>query len=155
MFQAMEPQHDPRVYVQDPSGDARAISPEGLLSNAILSTDGTRVAVVVNGKGYLLSTTGGSPQPLSYIGTGDYPLTWTTDDKSILVSTTDESGEIAAHVSRVDLATGTRTPWRTLFPTDAAGVVAIPRIGVTPDLRAYAYCYTRVVSELYLVSGVR
>jgi serine/threonine protein kinase len=155
MFEAMEPQHDPRVYVQDLSGDPRVISPEGLLSNAILSTDGTRVAVVVNGKGYLLSTTGGSPQPLSSIGAGDYPLTWTTDDKSLLVSTGDESGEIAAHVSRVDLATGARTPWRTLFPTDAAGIVAIPRISVTPDLRAYAYCYTRVVSELYLVSGVK
>ena len=73
------------------------------------------------------------------------------DGRSILFS----SGDVAAEVSRVDLTSGARSPWKTLIPSDRAGIMNIPRICISPDARSYAYSYNRVLSELYVVDGVK
>ena len=36
-----------------------------------------------------------------------------------------------------------------------AGVVGINTVAVTPDGRAYAYSFARLLSDLYVVSGLR
>ena len=57
-------------------------------------------------------------------------------------------------VYRLELATGRKELWRTLMPADAAGVSSlIP--GPTPDGSSYQYSYTRTLSDLYLVEGVK
>jgi hypothetical protein len=151
IFGAIEPKHDPRIYIQELSGEPRPMSPEGLFSGAIVSPDGSRVATVIGGKGYLLPTTGGTPQPVPGFEPGDTPITWSADGRSILFS----SGDVAADVSRVDLATGARSPWKTLIPSDRAGIMNIPKICISPDARSYAYSYNRLLSELYVVDGVK
>lgn len=50
---------------------------------------------------------------------------------------------------------GARTPWKMLAPSDRAGLLAVNSIHISPDGKAYAYSYTRVLSELYLVDGIR
>jgi hypothetical protein len=41
------------------------------------------------------------------------------------------------------------------MPQDPAGVTEIIQIVYTPDLRAWAYTYRRILSDLYLVKGLR
>ena len=58
---------------------------------------------------------------------------------------------LAAELSRIDLRTGARTPWRTLRPADPAGLIAIGSIAIAADGQSYAYSYRRVTSsDLYL-----
>jgi Tol biopolymer transport system component len=149
---AMEAQHDPRIYVQDLSGDPRAISPEGLISGALVSPDGGHIAAVISGKAYLLSTSGGNPQPLMGVAAADVPLGWSADGRFVFVRTGED---IAANVSRVEVANGTRTPWKTLIPSDPAGITGVRNVRIRADGRSYAYSYNRLLSELYLVDGLR
>jgi hypothetical protein len=41
------------------------------------------------------------------------------------------------------------------MPADAAGVTNLGRICITSDLSGYAYAYTRVISDLYVVDGLK
>jgi len=44
---------------------------------------------------------------------------------------------------------------KTLIPPDADGVYSIIDVQVTPSGHAYAYTYTRLLSQLYLVRGLK
>ena len=62
--------------------------------------------------------------------------------------------ELPAKVFRFDIATGRKELWRTLMPADAAGIYSLdvlPRRGGD----AYVYSFNRILSDLYLVEGVR
>jgi hypothetical protein len=64
-------------------------------------------------------------------------------------------GQVPARIHRIDLASGRRELWRTIAPADAAGVFSITSFVLTPDGRSYAYSFSRVLSDLYVVDGVR
>jgi eukaryotic-like serine/threonine-protein kinase len=151
VFAAMEAKHEPRIYLQELSGDPRPISPEGVISGMVLSPDGRRLAAVINNKSYLITIGGDGSQTLTSLTADDVPLTWSADGQSIYVRTGDR---IAAEISQVNLITGTRTPWKTLIPSDPAGVTSVRNLHISPDGRSYAYSYTRTLSELLLVSGL-
>jgi hypothetical protein len=51
------------------------------------------------------------------------------------------SGTLPSTVERVDIATGKRTPWRTLAPADLAGVHGISQVVMTRDARVCLYSY--------------
>ena len=55
----------------------------------------------------------------------------------------------------MDLSLGRRELWKEITPPDAAGVVAIPRVLMTPDGKSYVYNYRRKLSELYLAEGLK
>jgi hypothetical protein len=57
-------------------------------------------------------------------------------------------------VFRLDIETGRRELWRTLVPPDAAGVYSIIEFRITPSGHAYFYSYARLLSQLFLVSGL-
>ena len=66
------------------------------------------------------------------------------------------SSEIPVRVSRIDVETGQRTPWKEVQPSDRAGLIAINTLRFTADGTGYAYGYVRGVSDdLYLVEGLR
>ena len=46
-------------------------------------------------------------------------------------------------------------PWRELLPGDPGGIRSISPVLPTPDGSAYVYGYTRVLSTLYLVKGLK
>jgi hypothetical protein len=60
-----------------------------------------------------------------------------------------------ARVFRLDLGTGRRELWKQIMPADRTGVIDIRGILPTPDGRAYAYSYLRILSELYVVEGLK
>jgi hypothetical protein len=60
-----------------------------------------------------------------------------------------------AQVYRLELATGQGKLWKQLMPTDPAGVNIISPILVTPDGKSYVYGLRRILSDLYLVEGLK
>jgi len=58
-------------------------------------------------------------------------------------------------ITRIDLATGKRTVWKQIVPADAAGVDAIGGVRITPDAKSYVFSFPRVLSDLYVVEGLK
>jgi hypothetical protein len=58
-------------------------------------------------------------------------------------------------VSLVDIESGKRKTWKQIVPADAAGVDNIGNFLLTPDMKSYVYSYSRALSDLYLVEGLK
>ncbi len=127
------------------------ISPGGEITGLVLSPEGATVATLIDRKAYLVKLTGGTPQPLSWAGYNEIPIAWSTDGASLFMANRDPSQGI----DRVVIATGARTPWKTLVPSDGAGVTSVLAVRVLDDGRVYAYSYQRVLSQLFVMSGLR
>jgi eukaryotic-like serine/threonine-protein kinase len=144
-----------RLWVQNVDSDkATAISPEGIRATQwIISPDGKMVAAVQSDrKGYLLSVDGGEPRAINGFPEGSIPVGWTSDGQSIWIY---NPGELPSRVERLNLSTGHRDSWKTLMPSDAAGVMSVGPILITPDGKSYVYEYLRTLSDLYLVEGIK
>jgi hypothetical protein len=63
--------------------------------------------------------------------------------------------DLPAKVYRLNVETGQRTLWKQLMPPDPAGVELVGPILPTPDGKAYVYGYRRMLSDLYLVDGLK
>jgi hypothetical protein len=81
----------------------------------------------------------------------DVVLGWSGDDRGLLVYNRDS---LPARLARLDIETGERRLIHELSPADRSGVTGIPTLVTTPDARAYAYNYTRVLDELFLIEGL-
>lgn len=144
-----------RLYIQDfKGGKPRAITPEGVNAYALaISPDSELVAAVgPDQKGYLYPVGGGEARPIPGLATGEEPIEWTADGHSLYIY---RPGELPAKVYRLDLATGERTLWRQLMPSDPAGVERIGPIRITADGKTYVYGYHRNLADLYLVEGLK
>jgi hypothetical protein len=64
-------------------------------------------------------------------------------------------GEVPARVTRVEIETRKREAWKSLIPADPAGVERISNVLVTPDAKSYACCFTRLLSDLFVVDGLK
>jgi hypothetical protein len=67
-------------------------------------------------------------------------------------------GAIAAKsvsVSRVNVQTGKMEPWKTFGEATGSGVSSVAPPHLSSDGTAYAYLYVRVLSEAYVVSGLK
>jgi hypothetical protein len=82
----------------------------------------------------------------------DRPIAWSEDGRSLFVF---RRGEVPTYIHRVTIAGGERTRWKALAPPDVAGVYSIDQAAITRGGDAYCYSYLRVLSELYLVTGLR
>ena len=83
---------------------------------------------------------------------GEYPLRFSPDDKDVYLW---KRGDVPARVTRLDVATGKREIWKDLLPVDPAGVERISNVLIAPDARSYAYCYARLLSDLFVVEGLK
>ncbi len=142
-----------RCYVQDVAdGKPRPVTPEGT-SQGFVSPDGRQVLVKASGGALVIyPVDGGEPRPVAGATPEDQVIQWNADGRSLLVS---RSGEVPAHIERLDLATGKREPMRTLGPADLTGVLNIGPFAFSSDLKSYAYACRRTSSHLFLVEGAR
>ncbi len=62
---------------------------------------------------------------------------------------------LPARIVRLDLASGREEPLRDFVPADPTGIVDLMGVRVTRDARYYAYSYGRVLSDLYVVEGLK
>jgi Tol biopolymer transport system component len=155
LFSGKEPGHAARIYRQDSSeGKPVPISPEGIDPLVlVLSPDGQRVVGVgPDGKAYFYPVAGGEPLAIPGIELGEQPIQWSDDAKAIYFY---KPGDLPAKVYRLDLSTGHKTLWKELMPSDSAGVSRIGPILITPDGKSCFYGYHRILSDLYLVEGLK
>ena len=94
---------------------------------------------------------GGPPEEIPGIEAGDVPLQWSADGRALYVL--HGEWEPSARIIRLDLRTGRREPWKVLSAPDAAA--GVYTASITPDGRWYAYGIQEVLSDLYLVDGLR
>ncbi len=153
LFHGGPPGTSPRLWVQNiDGGSPRAISPENVGGTQITPDDTHVLGRTFNGAFFLYPADGAGP-PIAEpaLNSNDVPVRFLTDGTSVYVGT---FGRIPAELTRVDLTTGTRTIVSTAMPPDAAGLINVGPLLVTPDGKTIVYSYSRLLSDLYLVSGM-
>jgi len=153
LMEASEPGHAGRCYIQDlADGLPRPVTPEGT-GACIPSPDGERVlAKSVEGSWHLYPLAGGDVTPVRGIVRGETVSRFDPDGRSVVVF---EQVRMPARVTRVDLSKGRRTLIREIAPPELTGALSLLSY-VTDDAgRSYVYSYTKSLSQLFLVSGMR
>jgi eukaryotic-like serine/threonine-protein kinase len=142
-----------RFFIMDlDEGHPRPITPEGVMNYAWqqgLSPDGRFVA---GSNRWVYPVDGGDPRPVPGIEPWEALMCWSADSRALYVL---QREGLPARVHRVDIATGRRELWKDLMPADPAGIDGIEALKMTPDGRAYAYNFTRVLADLYRVEGLK
>ncbi|MFY9844725.1 MAG: protein kinase [Terriglobales bacterium] len=151
--------HGARDYLIDlASGDSKPITPEGV-TGVRLSPDGKTTAVHgPDGKRGIWTLEGGSFRAIPGLESGYNILGWTADGESLYVVPIRRGGTIAAKtakVSRVNIQTGKMEPWKTFGEETGAGVSSVSPPHLSSDGNAYAYLYIRVLSEAYVITGLK
>jgi DNA-binding winged helix-turn-helix (wHTH) protein len=142
----------PRVYVKPLAGGAaRPVTPEGvgLWTNA-LAPDGSAVVASCDGGLCVYPLDGAAPRRIPE-SEGMTPVGW----PGLGTVVARDATPVPARLFRFDLAGGRRTPWRELAPADRSGIKRLNSISIAGQGEAYAYSYTRQVSDLYSVTGLR
>ncbi len=155
-FAAREPGGRRRCWAQnivDGGQKPQPITSEEEIFACSISPDGKLVATFApDGKAALVPLDGGSPRPVSGLMPGDIPIQWTSDGRSWYLARFERA---TASIYRFELATGQRKLWKQITVPDRAGLERIGNVVVTPDGSSYAYTYIRVLSDLYLVEGLK
>lgn len=153
VFTGIEPGHKPRIYVQAiGTSSPRAISPEGV-RGAISTADGKFVFGFSDVVALYPVDGQGTPRPVRGIHPDDLIAAVLSDGHSVLVVSA--VSHVSLDVYRVNLDTGHRELFKKLGPTDPAGLFMSPSGRFTPDGKYYVYSYSRTLSELYAVDGLR
>jgi WD40 repeat protein len=156
----ISPEGQTRIYSVDLDGKSyRQIAPDGVdtfLGEMPISPDGKLIAAQGGPsnavKVQLFPAEGGPPRTVPGLESDDIVIRWAGDGRSLFVF---KRNRLPARVFKLDVETGRRTPWLDLAPPDPAGVMRIPIIVMTPDGRSYAYNFTRELSDLYRIRGLR
>jgi len=130
----------------------KPITPEGTTGTRASPDGHWLVAADKDGKTILFPLAGDAPRAVPGLGSDETVIAWRADSRALYVT---RVGEVPAKVSVLDIATGKREPWKDIQPVDAAGVTYVSPIIVAPDGKSYAYGYRRILSDLYLVDGLR
>jgi len=153
VFSANRIGHGVQCFVQDvDGGNPRPVTPEGVTFCEI-SPDGKLIAG--NGPGgrggSLYPVDGGQPRPIPGLE-ADERFVWTSNPRFLYVYRWKQS---PVKVYRMNILTGQRQLFTEITPPDVAGLHDIAFIHFSADGRAYVYSYTRLLSELYLVNGLK
>jgi len=137
------------------SGKAAPFGPEGaqwdLYSAPPVSPDG-RFVVLQDAGGTLRRwpLDGAAPLPIPGLAEGDRALTFSADGGALYVA----GPGVSTVIDRLELADGRRTHVRTIETPDPAGIrSAFPMI--TPDGKYWALSTSRLLSDLFVVEGLR
>jgi len=153
VFSANRPGHAVQCFVQNlDGGKPRPVTPEGV-TFCLISSDGKLIAGngLAGGGGWLYPVEGGQPHPIPGLQAGE-SFAWTSDPRWLYVY---QWNQAPAKVYRLNVLTGQRQFFREMAPPDVAGLHGIANIHFSSDGRAYIYSYTRLLSELYLVKGLK
>ena len=157
LFAGSEKARRARLYVQDlADGAPRPVTPEGAgagFRGIVVSPDGRFATGPAPGSGFArYPVEGGSPLPIEGLAEGEFPVQWSADGRSLYVY---RLSDVPARVFLLDLSTGRRELWKELTPPDPAGTNVIYTVQIAPDGKAYAYTYGQILSDLYLVEGLK
>ena len=95
---------------------------------------------------------GGPARELATLGDGEAFAGWTADPARIYVAAWNGP---KARIDALDLATGRRAVVREITVDDPAGMLTVPDLYLSADAQSYIYGSVRILSTLYLVTGLR
>jgi eukaryotic-like serine/threonine-protein kinase len=150
----IEAGHGVRDYLIDLSnGNAKPITPEGT-AGVRLSPDGRSVAVLgPDGKWGIWPLDGSGLRPVPGLDSKYYVSDWSPDG-TWLYALSSQSREGAAKVYRVNVVTGKMDYWKTFGTNLPAGVASVGGPRFSSEGSSYAYVYSRVLSQAYVVKGL-
>jgi len=151
----VEPGHGVRDYLVDvSSGDSKPITPEGI-AGIVVSPDGRSLVVDgPDGNWAVWTLADATTHPIPGLDSRYYVRSWTPDGTALYVASSTDA-ETVSRVFRVDPVTGKMQYWKTFgegLPTGSIGAGA-PQF--SKDGTAYAYTYGQVLSEAYVVRGLK
>ena len=155
IFAGSEPGHAPRLWLQDlDGGKPKPIGPEGgVLFAVFISPDGKQViGQAADGKPALFPVDGGEPRIIPGHTADDRIVGFTGDGRSVYIQ---NIAGLPTVVSELDLVTGKRKVWKQFMPADAAGVDSLQNFIITQGGKSYVYSFTRTLSDLYMVEGLK
>jgi DNA-binding winged helix-turn-helix (wHTH) protein/Tol biopolymer transport system component len=151
LFSGNEAGRAVRCYVQNiDGGKPRPVTPEGV-SMCQVSPDGKLIAGVDASGMKLYPLDGGAPRSITGLQPGEF-FDWTSDPRFGYVY---ERKTAPVKIYRLNLQNGQRQLFKEIDPADETGLYDMSHLMMSADGRAYVYGYTRLLSELYLVSGVK
>jgi len=153
LFDGVEPGHAPRSWVQDGSdGKPQPITPEGVIAQGFSPDGKLLVAVDRERKFWVYPVEGGQPRALSGIESGEAPIRWSIDGKYLFVAAV---ATIPVRIYRTEISSGRRQFVSKVAPSDLAGLWGLLTVHITPDGKSYVYSDYRILSDLYVASGLR
>jgi WD40 repeat protein len=158
LFSGVEAGHGQRCYIQSIDGTGlRALTPEGTglptPEPGAQPPDGRSFSAIgPDHVSRIYSLEGGPPRPILGIEAGEMPLKWSEDGKTLYVANMDKQ---PVRVFRLDVATGARSLWKEIMPSDPTGVQNLYGLHLSPERGWYFYSCWRVLSDLYVVEGLK
>ncbi len=152
-----EPGHGTRLYLRDlENGKARLATPGDIrisFTGITVSPDGKSATAISSDETVsILSLESGQSRPIHGLAAGELPVQWSEDGRSLYVC---RPQGLPAKIFRLDLVTAERSLWKEIAPSDPAGVFGIEPIRLTRDGNSYVYSYRRLLTDLYLVEGLK
>jgi len=145
-----------RIWLLDlVTGKSRSLTPRGVkfeLGEHTVSPDGKMVGALVEGMIWLYPITEGQPIQVKSTLPVDRLIRYSADGRHLFARRWNID---KAEVLRIEVATGRAEIWKTIRPTDPAGITSVYCIQITRDEKSYFYNYTRILSDLYLMEGLR
>ena len=144
-----------RTYELSLAGGApKPVTPEGVVAvqaTSPMSPDGKWLVVAETGGARKLFPMDGGPLREFGLRGDDAIAGWLADSRAILVA----ARTLPVNVFRLDLATGQRTLVTTLAPGEMDGVITIGGGSFAPDGDHYVFGYPRLLSELFVIDGLK
>jgi len=139
-------------------GTVQPVCPEGTPDRVEIaaSPDGTKVLnAASDGNGWMVYAVDGAPaQQVKGIAQDEMPTGWGADSRSLYVRPR-RAGEVSTQVWIVDIASGRRSLWKEIRPSQPIDFRYDLHLHITPDGRAYAYNFSLRLSDLFLAQGLR
>src|ERR1700722_3891397 len=151
----IEAGHGARDYLIDAStGDSKAITPEGIVG-VHLSPDGRSTAVhQPDGKWGIWPLDGSGIRLIPGLDSNSAVSDWSPDGESLYAHSS-LARATSVKMYKVNIATGKMEPWKTFGAGIASGVEQVGPPHFSSDGTAYAYVYERILSEAFVVTGLK
>lgn len=153
LFSGKQDGHETQCFVQNINGGKpRAVTPEGV-TWCLPSPDGKWLAAedIAGKQGRLYPLDGGASREIPGLLPGEN-FAWTSDPKFIYAIQWDR---VPMKIYRLNIVTGQRQLFKEVNPEDTTGLCEVGHIILSADGRSYIYGYTRLLSDLYLVKGLK
>ncbi|MGA8312405.1 MAG: hypothetical protein WB755_20410, partial [Terriglobales bacterium] len=151
----IEAGHGARDYLIDVSnGDSKPITPEGVFGKQLSPDDSSTAVLGPDGKWGMWPLDGGGTHPIPGLDSNYYVTGWSPDGRSVYALSS-RRGDKAAKVSQVNTETGKMELWRTFGAEVGAAGAGVGGPLLSNDGTAYAYVYSRTLSQAYVVTGLK
>lgn len=155
LLTASQPAHRLRCYVQDLAGGIPfPKTPEGTYGCSASTDNRFILATGPKEKVSLYPLAGGQPVPIPGLDSDDELIRFAEDGHHLYIYSESKSQAKVIKVYRLDTTTGKKELWKEIKVPDPA-VDTLDSMLLTPDGKYYVCNFERVVSDLYLVEGLK